>query len=218
MIVVECLHDGDALPWQADWYRRKVEAIEGPGADEKFRLFYVDNANHTDPTNQSQQTHAVGYSGTVQFALRELSSWVERDVAPPPTTRYEVHHGQVHVPSSAAERRGIQPVVHLAVGGGERADVETNEVVTFSARIEVPPGPGTVVSARWDFEGEGTYADAADLGARTSKTVELAATHAFSTPGTYFPALRVCSQHESNPDTPFARSLNLARVRVVVHD
>src|SRR6516225_2373898 len=35
MIVVECLLDGDALPWQADWYRKKVEAVEGPSIDQK---------------------------------------------------------------------------------------------------------------------------------------------------------------------------------------
>ena len=106
MIVVECLHDGDALPWQADWYRKKVEAVEGPHVDEKYRLWYVDNANHTDPTTERQQTHAVAYSGTVQYALRELSAWVEHGIVPPPTSEYRVQDGQVHVPASAAERKG----------------------------------------------------------------------------------------------------------------
>ena len=64
MIVVECLHDGDALPWQADWYRKKVAAVEGAQIDDKYRLWYVDNANHTDPTTEKQETHAVAYSGT----------------------------------------------------------------------------------------------------------------------------------------------------------
>ena len=106
MIVVECLHDGDALPWQADWYRKKVEAVEGPHVDEKYRLWYVDNANHTDPTTETQQTHAVAYSGTVQYALRELSAWVEQGIVPPPTSEYRVQDGQVHVPASAARTQG----------------------------------------------------------------------------------------------------------------
>ena len=218
MIVVECLHDGDALPWQADWYRKKVEAVEGPHVDEKYRLWYVDNANHTDPTTETQQTHAVAYSGTVQYALRELSAWVEHGIAPPPTSEYRVQDGQVHVPASAAERKGIQPVVHLEVNGGERAEVAVGEAVTFTAQIEVPPAPGKVVSAKWDFEGVGTYPDAAELGDPTPETVQVTATHAFSEPGTYFPALRVASQREGNPSTPFARSLNLSRVRVVVSE
>ncbi len=218
MIVVECLHDGDALPWQADWYRKKVAAVEGPHVDEKYRLWYVDNANHTDPTTETQETHAVAYSGTVQYALRELSAWVEQGIVPPPTSAYLVHDGQVHVPASAAERRGIQPVVDLEVNGGERAEVAAGEAVTFTAQIQVPPAPGTVVSAKWDFEGVGTYPDAAALGGPTSETVHVTATHAFTKAGTYFPALRVASQREGNGGTPFARSLNLSRVRVVVSE
>ncbi len=106
MIVVECLHDGDALPWQADWYRKKVEHVEGPHVDEKYRLWYVDNANHTDPTTETLETHAVAYSGTVQYALRELSAWVEQGIAPPPTSEYRVQDGQVHVPASAGRTQG----------------------------------------------------------------------------------------------------------------
>jgi hypothetical protein len=217
MIVVECLLDGDALPWQADWYRKKVDAVEGPHADEKYRLWYVDNANHTDPTTETQRTHAVAYSGTVQYALRELSAWVEQGIVPPPTSQYCVREGQVHVPVSAAERKGVQPVVHLKVNGGERAEVAVGEAVTFTAQIEVPPAPGKVVSAKWDFEGVGRYPDAVGLGDLTSETVDVTTTHAFSKPGTYFSTLRVASQRECNPSTPFARSLNLSRVRVVVN-
>jgi len=217
MIVVECLHDGDALPWQADWYRKKVEAAEGSHVDEKYRLWYVDNANHTDPTTETQQTHAVAYSGTVQYALRELSAWVEQGLAPPPTSDYRVQDGQVRVPASAVHRKGIQPVVDLEVNGAKRADVAVGEAVTFTAHIEVPPAPGRVVSAKWDFEGLGTYSDAAELGDLSAETSGVATTHAYSKPGTYFPALRVASQRERNSGTPFARSLNLSRVRVVVN-
>jgi hypothetical protein len=216
MIVVECLHDGDALPWQADWYRKKVEAVEGSHVDDKYRLWYVDNANHTDPTTEALETHAVAYSGTVQYALRELSAWVEEGIAPAATSEYLVRDGQVHVPASAAERRGVQPVVHLTVNGLDRAEVKVDEPVTFTAQIEMPDAPGTVVSAKWDFEGLGTYPDDADLGDPNSETAHVTATHAFSEPGTYFPTLRAASQREGDPGTPFARSLNLGRVRVVV--
>ena len=116
------------------------------------------------------------------------------------------------------ERKGIQPVVHLKVNGGHRAEVAVGEAVTFIAQIEVPPAPGKVVSAAWDFEGVGTYPDAVEFDDPTSETVHVTATHAFTKPGTYFPALRVASQREGNPSTPFARSLNLGRVRVVVVD
>jgi hypothetical protein len=218
MIVVECLHDGDALPWQADWYRKKVDDIEGPQVDEKYRLWYVDNANHTDPTTEMLETHAVAYSGTVQYALRELSAWVEKGTAPPPTSEYSVRDGQVSVPASASDRKGVQPVVHLAVNGSDRAEVAVGEAVVFTAEIGVPPAPGDVVSAKWDFEGLGTYPDSADIGDPKSDDVHVSATHVFTKPGTYFPALRVASQRERDSSTPFARSLNLDRVRVVVAD
>lgn len=216
MIVVECMHDGDALPWQADWYRRKVEAIEGPETGDKFRLWYVDNANHTDPTLASQETHAVAYSGTLQYALRELAAWVEQGAVPPATSEYQVKDGQVVVPPTASERKGVQPVLRLDVNGGQRAEVTPGETVTLTARVEVPPGPGKVVSAHWDFEGDGTFGEAAELSDPTSAAIQFVAKHAYQTPGTYFPALRAASQREGDPGTPFAQSLNLARVRVVV--
>jgi hypothetical protein len=109
-------------------------------------------------------------------------------------------------------------VVDLEVNGGERAVVATGEAVTFTARIGVPPAPGLVVSAEWDFEGVGRYPDAAELGDPTPELAQVTATHAFSKPGTYFPALRVASQREGDPGAPFARSLNLGRVRVVVNE
>jgi hypothetical protein len=108
-------------------------------------------------------------------------------------------------------------VAHLEVNGAERAEAVVGEPVTFTARIEVPPAPGKLVSAKWDFDGAGTYPDAATLGDPTSEAIELSATHTFSEPGTYFPGLRVASQREGHPGTPFARSANLARVRVVVN-
>ena len=216
MIVVECLLDGDALPWQADWYRKKVEAVEGPSIDQKYRLWYVDNAQHTDPTTDTQRTHVIAYSGSVQYALRELVAWVEQGIAPPATSAYAVQDGQVHVPPSAAERNGIQPVVVLSVNGGERAEVAVGDPVTFIAKIEVPAAPGKVVSAEWDFEGLGTFPDANEFVEATSDAVELISTHVFSYPGTYFPAVRVAAQREGDSTTPFARSLNLSRVRVLV--
>ena len=48
MIVVSCLLDREAYPWQADWYRQQVMAHLGDATDERFRLWYVDNALHGD--------------------------------------------------------------------------------------------------------------------------------------------------------------------------
>ena len=44
----------------------------------------------------------------------------------------------------------------------------------------------------------------------------LSASHVYVKPGTYFAVLRVTSQREADPSTPYGRVQNLARVRVVV--
>jgi hypothetical protein len=218
MIVVESLMDQDAFPWQADWYRSRVEAVLGPRLDENFRLWFTDHALHGDQQRQADSTRTVSYLGMLHQALRDLSAWVEKGVAPLPSTSYKVVDGQVQVPPTAAERRGIQPVVTVTANGGARAKVSVGEPVTFSAVVEVPPDAGRVVAAAWDFEGAGTFpvveriADPDASGTR----VTLKVTHAFSKPGTYFPALRAASQRQGDAKTPFARLQNLGRVRVVV--
>ncbi len=50
----------------------------------------------------------------------------------------------------------------------------------------------------------------------TSTTVELRATHTYLRPGTYFATVRVTSQRDGDPDAPYTRIQNLARVRVEV--
>jgi hypothetical protein len=121
---------------------------------------------------------------------------------------------QVEVPPKAGLRKGIQPVVELKVNGGVRAEVAVGQPVTLSAMIEVPPNTGKVVAVEWDFDGAGGYVPA-ELG-DISPSVSLKATHAYSQPGTYFPALRTASQREGDPKTQFARIQNLGRARVVV--
>ncbi len=88
--------------------------------------------------------------------------------------------------------------------------------VTFDATIEVPPHAGDVVAAEWDFEGEGTYPLAEELGIPRPRVV-LSATHAYGEPGIYFPVLRGTSQRQGDARTPYGRVQNLARARVVVH-
>jgi hypothetical protein len=75
-----------------------------------------------------------------------------------------------------------------------------------------------VVSAEWDFEGDGKYPDKEKFDDTNSSfsRVTLKTTYAFFKPGTYFPALRAVSQRQGDYRTRFARVQNLGRVRVVV--
>jgi hypothetical protein len=216
MIVVESLMDQDAFPWQADWYRSRVKAALGPRLDENFRLWFADHALHGDQERQADATRTVSYLGVLHQALRDLSAWVEKGVAPPASTSYKVVDGQVQVPPTAAERRGIQPVVTVTANGGARAEVAVGKPVTFSAVIEVPPDTGRVVAAEWDFEGAGSFPVVEKLISSKKTRVTVETTRAFSKPGTYFPTLRAVSQRQGDTQTPYARIRNLGRVRVVV--
>jgi hypothetical protein len=220
MIVVSSLWDREAFPWQADWYRTRVEQQMGDRFNDSFRLWYTDHALHGDETHQEDPTRTVSYLGILQQALRDLSQWVEKGVPPPPSTSYKVVDGQIVVPPTAAERQGIQAVVSLTANGGARAEVPVGQSVKFSASIELPPDTGKLVAAEWDFDGQGTFPLVEQMSkfkpSGVGSRVTLATTYSFSKPGTYFPALRVTSQRQGDPHTAYGRVHNLGRVRVVV--
>jgi hypothetical protein len=217
MIMVETLVDEYSYPWQADWYRNRVREKLGDRADQVFRLWMIDNAMHSTPPPGKDYARIISYTNVLQQALRDVSAWVERGVPPPQTSAYRIADGQVEVPATAAERRGVQPVVTLTVNGAARVEVRAGQRVQFSGSIEVPPGTGKVVSAQWDFEGAGTYPVMGKVRLTDPKgeRAAVAASYAFARPGTYFPALRGASQRTPER-TPYARIENLARVRVIV--
>jgi hypothetical protein len=228
MIVMECLMDEAAWPWQADWYRTKVREHLGARLDDNYRLWYVDHAMHVSPGSylavseggninhgySSVETHIISYAGILQQALRDLAAWVERGVAPPQTTAYHIDDGQVVVPARARERKGPQPTVEVTVNGKVRAHVKVGQAIALSGVIEAAPDTGAVVGAEWDFDGSGAFAVKEQLTAAPMVTVKRS--HAFDKPGTYFPVLRAIVQHPDAAGSPYARAQNLGRVRVVV--
>jgi hypothetical protein len=220
MIVLAALMDEAAYPWQSDWYRSRVKSAQGSRFDDRYRLYFIDNAMHTTPNISPREsrpvtaTRVISYQGALQQALRDLSAWVEKGTPPPASTSYEVVDGQVHVARTAAQRRGLQPVVSALANGGQRAEVKVGEAVEFTGSVDAAPGAGVIVKAEWDFEGVGDYAVVEQFTPETRVAVKT--THTFTEPGTYFPALRVASQRDGASSTPYAQVLNLCRVRVVV--
>jgi hypothetical protein len=222
MIVVNMLMDEIAYPWGAEWYRSKIKDVLGDRFDDNYRLWYIDHSMHVPPVVSKFDsppvitTRIINYGGVLQQALRDLSAWVEKGIAPPTSSGYKMNGAQVEVPPTAAERKGIQPVVNLTVSGGERADVKVGKKVKFSAVIETPPNAGYIVGAEWDFEGTGDYPVIEKLKDTKTTHVEMKTTYSFSEPGTYFPAIRVTSHRQGDPKTRNARVQNIDRVRVVV--
>jgi hypothetical protein len=214
MILVSCLYDREAFPWQADWYRRRVVEHLGDAEADRFRLWYVDQALHGDSEAQEHPTRTVSYLGALHHALRALAAWVEDGVEPAPTTRYRIEDGQVVVPASAVDRGGIQPVVALAADGGARADVRPGAHVDLVLEAEVPPGAGHIVGVDWDLDGSGALAVHEDV--TPAPSVTLRRTVVAPDSGTIFVTARVTAQREGDAAARFARLAHLARVRIVV--
>lgn len=212
VIMVVNLLDMDAYPWNADWYSARVKEAIGDRYDDNFRVWYNDNADHISP---ARTPRLVQYDGLLQQALRDVSAWVEKGVAPARSTQYDVVDGQVKVPDKASERLGIQPVVDLTVGGNAKIEVKAGQTVTFIARIQVPQGTGKIVATEWDFAGTGEF-KAWKFGA-PRQTANISMKFKYTKPGNYYPSVRVTSQREGDTKTPFAQIQNLGRVRVVVH-
>ncbi len=135
-----------------------------------------------------------------------MSAPGSRRVDPPASTEYRVEDGQVVVPSTAAARKGIQPVALLTANGGDRV-----EAVGETRRVPCPhrcPGGGPGhrgrrrlgLRRRRRLSGVGAFssppptARASRSGARLPE------------PGTYFPALRATAQRQGNNATRFARA------------
>ena len=80
---------------------------------------------------------------------------------------------------------------------------------------EVPPGTGTIVAVRWDFDGSGTYPLEGVVDG-TSAAVTLTTTHTYERPGTYFVTALVESHRDGPSGFPSRRIPNVASARVIV--
>jgi hypothetical protein len=212
-------HDSNVFP--PTTYPRLVAENFGARADDRFRLWFMDNASHGPPSIHRPGavwgTRLVDYSGIIDQALRDLVRWVE-DGVPPPKLRYRFSADNALVlPPTAEERGGIQPVVSVLANGAARAEVPAGSVVTLEGTATVPPGAGSIVGAKWDFDGSATWpVDVTDVDG-SSPSIRSEVRHSFESPGTYFPCFLVASHREGAAGRG-APVRKLARARVVVHD
>jgi hypothetical protein len=221
LLWVHHTHDSSLWPSEGVVYEAAVKQAQGGAkAAENFRLQWTQNAEHIPPAmlpgslTRSTSTWLIDYTPIIEQGLVDLMSWVENGVAPP-STSYEFSKGQVTLPETADARGGIQPVVHVTVNGGDRADVKIGEAVHIEAVAEAPTGTGTIISVEWDFDGQGAFPVREDVDG-TEVSVKAAQTHSYDTPGTYFVTARVCSNREGDVNTEFRRLANVGSVRIVV--
>jgi hypothetical protein len=184
------------------------------------KLRWVDNAEHVPPSmaaspkGRNINTFLIDYQPYIEQSLVDLAAWVEQGT-PPVETAYEYKDGKVTLPSTAAERGGIQPVLHVTANGEARAEVRVGEAVELRVKAEVAAGTGKIVGAKWDFDGSGAFPFAHDVDGTQAK-VALTTTHTFDRPGTYFVTAQVESHREGDVKATSRRVPNLGSARVVV--
>jgi hypothetical protein len=205
---------GGSVQWAA-----KVRSVLGPDASDRLRVWVNDNAAHLLPQNRPPgdvpvaSTRIVDYTGVVERAIDHVIAWVEKGIAPPADTAFNVDEGRINLAANAGERGGVQPVVSAMVNGQVRTNVLVGEVVHFEVRIDVPPGGGFTTTIEWDFEGRGDWPELVHVGGGDHSG---STSHSFALPGTFYPSVRVTTQLPGALDTRFGLVRNLARVRVDV--
>jgi hypothetical protein len=214
-------HDASLWPSQGVGMKNNVELERGiDGAREHFRLRWLENAEHVPPQfapsdpRRANNTWLIEYGPMVEQSLADLVAWVEQGVEPAGTA-FEYRDGKVTLPTTATERGGIQPVVSVTADGGLRTEAKVGEQVTLAVAAEVPPGAGTIVGVKWDFDGSGTFPFAHDIDG-TATDVRLSTSHAFDRPGTYFVTALVESHRDGDVKATARRIPNVASARVIV--
>jgi len=221
-IVLENLADGNSYPYVAGFYEQMVTKALGPRETEKmFRVYYQENGIHgafLDSLPGKFGTLVIPTGGILNQALLDLADWVERGVAPRPSTRYRIDSmNQVVVPTTAKERGGLQPLVHLSANGKDRAEVGVNQPIKLVGKIEMPPGAGKIVEYDYYVGGSDYTFEPATKLAKPQTRVSLTRTISFPNPGEYVITLRTAGQRDGKGDASGTTPLiNCDRVRVVV--
>jgi hypothetical protein len=222
LLWVHHTHDASLWPSYGVVYEAQVRKAQGEeAAARKFRIRWTENAEHVPAEfvpsmpDRSSSTWLIDYRPVIEQSLADLAKWVEDGVDPAPTS-FTYSDGKVTLPATAAERGGIQPVVHVNANGGRRAEVKAGEAVTLTVHAETPPGAGTIIAAAWDFDGSGAYAFQHDDLDGTATEVTLTTTHAWDRPGTYFATCLVHSHVNGDTHATSRRLPNLASARIVV--
>lgn len=224
MIMLASTMDVEAYPWSVDWFRTQALGELGSELGRNFRLWYSDNADHVEPRFTEANAHIVSYFGVVEQALLYLDDWVANGISPPASSRYEItEDNQVELPPTAGERRGVQPLVSLAVTAGDecgsgnevRVNVEAGDPVSFLLTATAPEGTGNIVRTEWDFYSTGEYLESTQVDS-ASPEFQQCMSHAYDETGTHFAVVRVTSQRDADAGTEYGLVQNLARVRIVV--
>ncbi|MDX1506405.1 MAG: hypothetical protein R3221_11855, partial [Spongiibacter sp.] len=215
-------HDSSLWPANGLLYAQGVERVQGAeAARKKFCIRWTENAEHGPPSivppepRRASTTRLVDFTGIYEQSLADLVDWVENDHYPL-ATKYEHLDGRIILPDTAEERGGIQPVVKVTAGGGDRIEIRCGEEVELTVEAALAEGAGKIVSVQWDFDGSGSYPFSHKDIDGSQSAVSLTVRHRFEQPGTWFVTALVHSHRKGDCSATRARAANLAQARVVV--
>ncbi|MDB5685454.1 MAG: hypothetical protein JWR77_43 [Rhizorhabdus sp.] len=222
MLWVHHTHDASLWPVQGVGMKNNVARERGDRAGDYFRLRWTENAEHippamaASPPGRANVTMLVDYQPVIEQCLADLVAWVEQGIEPT-ETNFTLRDGQISLPADAATRGGIQPVIVVTANGAARTDVAVGETVTIEAVVEVPESAGSIIAAKWDFDGKGSFAEVATVEPGHSRTT-FRTSHSYDAPGVYFVTLLAESHREGQIDAIARRVPNLGSARIVVTD
>jgi hypothetical protein len=216
VILLQWLRDRPCWPSVAVQYERSVRSVLGDAADDHFRLWWGENAQHAPGMpGLPGADRMIDYRGILSQAIKDVIAWAEDGVAPAPSSKYRFVDGQV-IMTNEADRGGIQPSVSLTADGASRAEVRAGAAVNLSYVATVPTGAGTVVAVDFDLDGSGAFATPAAGIDGNATTATGSISHTFDEVGTYFVGVRVTSHRRGDVNATMDRVQNIARARVVV--
>jgi Tannase and feruloyl esterase/Alpha/beta hydrolase domain len=225
MIYVGAVLDICIWPTITSSFDHYVRSVLGDTTPDHYRLWWVENSTHaraemactlTGDPPAYWRTRLVDYEAVGAAALTAVRKWVEEGVEPLSDSTYTLTPDKdIVLERDPNLRGGVQPVVELTVDGHDRIEVPAGCEVHFAGKGVVPTGAGTIVEAEMDFEGNDSWPFQAKGADGSAAALDVTAAHTFSTPGTYFPVLRIGSHADGAARTGEAIR-NLARVRVVV--
>ncbi|MDZ4761732.1 MAG: tannase/feruloyl esterase family alpha/beta hydrolase [Alphaproteobacteria bacterium] len=213
MILLQHLLDRDAFPTSVDLYARGVRENLGAAADDSFRLWWTDNAQHGVPADA--RTRYIDYRDICSQAFADVIVWVENGKEPPASTQYAFDEtSQVVMPARASDRLGVQPTIAFTVNGQSSAKLELGATAKLRASVQAPPGAGRIVLIAYDFDGSGNFATPHAIAGAPAVSYVAETVHVFDKPGEHVITIKVASERTGNSKGYLVQ--NIARVTVTV--
>ena len=202
-------------------YFNLVRRVLGHRTQALFRAYWNERTVHGNPT-ATEINRATERDSSWHLAFQIMTNWIENGVEPPEETVVSVSPGTIVFPPTAAERKGLQPVVNATANGLRKIVVPVGSTVQLDGVAGSPIG--NIAKYEWDFEGNNSYdcdSDPAtplpDCGGgpfTPGAEVSTPAVVVYSTPGVYLPTVRV--HDDTDSPGPEDGLENLAPVIVIV--